>query len=731
MNPTSEIESSPLQPRKANVIDDNVQKPNLEEYRAKSEEDMRARYVKSGNPAEFLHVLLPFHPRTNVRPPCKKNPFEGMKDADDWAEPKVVEEFVKILEAQNLCPKLVFCRSESRPHSKETDETAQRIDGGFFRRSEAPKDGRPHWELQLVPVEFKNRKDGDKYDPFADGSEGEVYLVDAVLEPQAESRRDVRQQIISYADKVYAMQHRTFVFMLLVMGRRFRLIRWDRSGAIVTNAIDYYENPEPLCDFLWRISYVKHIALGIDPTATRISPGSADYKTMADIAKDTTRDLPYHTRSLPPNYKLPEGCWFKYIREMFAESMKNRDWPCYKLEVAYNGKIYYFLVGRPCFLARGLAGRGTRGYVAYDVANDRLVWLKDTWRASYDLLEKEGDILLRLNNAKLSSDIHVPTLVCHGDVPNQATLTADWWEHKHPILSEVDASRTAPPSDPPRRSSQVCMLLKKFTCGRQLVSVVYDCLSTHEQVAAELGLLHRDISDGNILMYPKIEKQETGLSLVWRGYLIDWEAAKPIAPHNACFVVRQPERSGPWHFLSANLINNPSKPVVIADELESLLHVLIYYAIRYLHSSITPDDEVAKFLDATYDSYVVHDGAVHCGERKGSIVADLGKLVLWQPKQSRNVAIVFNSPMDMLISRLLRSFKARYDVMNAEELGVGAAETGVQHLAERLRTHEWMRTALDAAIGDHWNLLDKVGDRVPKGWKCSKRPVPSTTPGRQ
>ncbi|TBU26878.1 hypothetical protein BD311DRAFT_808089 [Dichomitus squalens] len=190
---SAQIESSPLQPRKANGLDENVQKPKLEEYRAKLEEDMHDRYVESGSPEEFLNVLLPFHPRTNMRPRHRTNPFESMEDADSWTEATVVDEFVKVLNNHKLCPKLAFRRSESRPHSKITDSTAQRIDCGFFRPSEAPNDGRPHWELQLVPVEFKNRKDGHKYDPFVDE---DIEHLDTVLESQAKSRKAVRQQII-------------------------------------------------------------------------------------------------------------------------------------------------------------------------------------------------------------------------------------------------------------------------------------------------------------------------------------------------------------------------------------------------------------------------------------------------------------------------------------------------------------------------------------------------------
>lgn len=96
MTSEAEVSSSRLQPRKTNNIYHNVKKPKLEEYRAKSEEDMRAHYVGSRTPEEFLDVLLPFHPRTNKRPLCQSNPFESMKEADTWAESKVVEEFVSL-----------------------------------------------------------------------------------------------------------------------------------------------------------------------------------------------------------------------------------------------------------------------------------------------------------------------------------------------------------------------------------------------------------------------------------------------------------------------------------------------------------------------------------------------------------------------------------------------------------------------------------------------------------
>ena len=40
--------------------------------------------------------------------------------------------------------------------------------------------------------------------------------------------------------------------------------------------------------------------------------------------------------------------------------------------------------------------------------------------------------------------------------------------------------------------------------------------------------LHRDISDDNMLIYPRIRTEDgKGLSIVWTGLLIDWELSKP------------------------------------------------------------------------------------------------------------------------------------------------------------------------------------------------------------
>ena len=76
------------------------------------------------------------------------------------------------------------------------------------------------------------------------------------------------------------------------------------------------------------------------------------------------------------------------------------------------------------------------GYEAFDVENDKLVYIKDSWCYIADGIEKEGDIY-RLLIVKGVSQI--PDLVCDGDVKSQETLT-------HRFIGERWCHQSARPS---------------------------------------------------------------------------------------------------------------------------------------------------------------------------------------------------------------------------------------------------------------------------------------------
>ena len=304
--------------------------------------------------------------------------------------------------------------------------------------------------------------------------------------------------------------------MLLVIGRRFRLLRWDRAGVIVTPAIDYYQHPGVLCDILLRISYLEGHELGFDSSAIRLRPTDVDFLRMDVAALHDPADISHAERKLEER-ETERPLAFQYVRSLFRTSLDSH-WPRYRLEVPNGSGTREFLVAKPVFCANDLVGRGTRGYVALDCETGRFVWLKDAWRASYLHTETEGDFLGRLNGAGVEN---VPTLVCHGDIRNQTTITGDVWERQQrlpydhqpaPSLLSTSApcdtlpassegSRKRKRSEEPEDNSvlpanavaksdgplrhhthyriavqEVCMPLEYFQYGRQLLSIVLDCL---------------------------------------------------------------------------------------------------------------------------------------------------------------------------------------------------------------------------------------------------------------
>ncbi|KAI0330461.1 hypothetical protein GY45DRAFT_1277729 [Cubamyces sp. BRFM 1775] len=681
---------------------------------------------------DFLNAFLPVprnqKPKRAMATLLKK--FSVLKNvkSEDWKEDLIADTFVKIVNSSKLVPGFKLVLSQRRYDAN--DPTKQKVDGAFFPQAVAPTDGRPHWTEQLVSVEFK--KGDTKYDPFEDKA-------NKAMDPDAESRKNVRSQIIGYAEKLFERRPRTHLFMLIVIGRDFRVLRWDRSGVVVTPLIDYVLRPDLLYDFLWRIGRASMVQLGLDPTATLIQPGSDEYKLMDELAEEVATDLVAKRGSIVPNGD--ENNVFAYVREKFRESLAE-DWPRWKLAVPQgDGSMRYFLVGKPAFIAPGLVGRATQGYVAVDPLAEepkrKFVWLKDAWRTFYNLVEREGVVLKQLKAASVPG---IPSLVCHGDLPGQATVTPEIWDKNrkaaeeqrkapagkkkgaackkqkgpvrtapttphaiHPVPAtgpsnssagavvpagpasgtkrrrdEEDCQQELPPPLPGVAGSkaddtedkcplrrhfhyrivveEVGLSLETFEDGHHLVSVIYDCIGAHKQ-AAQAGILHRDISGGNILIYPRIVKdpQNPNRNIVMMsGLLTDWELSKDIkvaGPRRA----RQPERTGTWQYMSVALVNEPTKVVEISDELEAFFHVLLYYAVRYLNSNCK---DVPAYMELYFEAYRIFCGRYRCGSLK-TFTMTSGEL--YTSESARSV-LRFGSALDHIFRTVLRWLKAHYDV---------------------------------------------------------------------
>ncbi|KAI0808256.1 hypothetical protein C8Q74DRAFT_1213922 [Fomes fomentarius] len=721
----------------------------------------------------FCDHFFPFPSDPNhPKPVIEANPFKRLENADAMIEADLTKIFIEIVNERNLAPGLVLRYCGDRPDPGVVDPEGDKIDAAFYsapkRRSNkkkridyTKKKYRASWSDQRVCLELKR---GEAHnDPFKDTEGGVVRTTDV------QQAVKVREQILAYAELLMAVQQRLAVFMLFIIGRRCRLMRFDRSGSIVTHLVDYFVEWEFFCDILWRISQCSDSQLGYDPTAERLSPRDADYNEMDRLAKADATDLDHKERVLGAEDRPQDGFVFAYVRGMFADSLVKR-WPRYRLQVPDGDNVRHFLVGKPTFRAKGLAGRATRGYVALDCTTKRFVWLKDVWRALYLTAEKEGDVLAQLNASHVYG---VPTLLCHSDINNQETLTSTWYKRKKaPVLGqaqsssslsrkrkrqgtdhdELDSSHNDDGDSRLRRHrhyrlvvNEVALSLSEFTYGQQFLAIIRDAAIAHHQATTKVGILHCDVSGGNILILPVYVDNERGNAIAWRGILADWEMSKPLNGQ-AC----QQKAIGTWQYMSAALLSGP-KIVEVCDEVEAFTYVILYYAVRYLRSNCD-DLTVASFINDFFETFTICNGRYVCGPAKCHAITTghLGR------------DLVFDSPMDKLLSRLFSWLKAHsvvsmhkrhqeekskrqscrpppspsalspiqryrertlpsiYRPTSRQLIGKkdrDAPSLADQELSKKVEDQVYMIRLLSTAIDQSpWYTDDKVGDRVPVNW---------------
>lgn len=206
--------------------------------------------------------------------------------------------------------------------------------------------------------------------------------------------------------------------------------------------------------------------------------------------------------------------------------------------------------------------------------------------------------------------------------------------------------------------------------------------------------------------------------------------------------------------MSVSHVRNPTLPVVVADDLESFLHVLVYYGVRYLRHTL--QDATTPFVIDYFDTFQVgRGGKILCSSQKvyavdhGVIRVDEGVLKFKASKEAPD------HPLDRLFKRWLRLFVARYRLPDQvddkpRETNVPTEETTPTELeamlasqadpesdsdsedsdaedaatvskwkrrAKALETHKKTESILRRALkASGWPKDDVVGDQLTKGY---------------
>ncbi|GJE93365.1 hypothetical protein PsYK624_095240 [Phanerochaete sordida] len=405
------------------------------------------------------------------------------------------------------------------------------------------------WLVSFVEVKDTEAVSGFHFKP-ARGEDGKLLLLRVGEEPEA-----ARAQFVKYFTEATLRQHRTHYFAFYIAGTWVRVFRWDRAGCLVSPAIDLLKEPQVFYNILYRIA--RSNAWGYDETAV--------LATLEEVQK-------LHAY-VPPNGN-------EYLQDYRQLILDYRSfYPIYKIScpvVSMDGSDTHgaqnsYLIGRHIWGHYSPVGRCTRGYIAFDVDRCTLVFFKDQWRC-LGRKHTELETYKHLHQHKVQN-IALP--LAGGDISHQRTLTQDYLTHipREERHSQRVHTRLV--------TKQVGLMLETYKDSPELLSILSQALLAHWQAWTLAGVLHRDVSVGNIMI-----DAETG-----EGFLNDWDLAKFKKDMDNLVPASEPAGiSGTRPFKSALALQYPRKPPEVADDIESFVHVANYMGMRFHWHQYSPKD---------------------------------------------------------------------------------------------------------------------------------------------
>ncbi|GLB40038.1 hypothetical protein LshimejAT787_0705480 [Lyophyllum shimeji] len=556
----SSLSGSPIKFAASNGFEST--RPDLAEARTKMKDAMSGLFVGPMPVNQFLQEFLPQPVSAPLPSGVPANLFAAMPITKK--ERHMYEPFIKLVNEYGLIPNYQIVNTADH-HDSATTSGDHKIkpDPVMYKADVDTSTKRTQFGEIELHFEFKVNHQSD---PFADPKrtardKRAMHQFEALAGQRAESR----SQLIHYATEWFNRQHRRFAFSIFIGDPFVRFIRWDRAGAVVSEAFDYRENSQPLIEFLWRFTHHDDAGRGRDPTV-RLA-------TAEEIA---------------------------LARPHLEEWKPEKERPFIVFKVPdLDGKPREFIAWGSMSHAGSLTGRCTRAYPVYEVATGKRYFLKDTWRA-HDLA-KEADILRELQAARVQ---YIPPYVCGGDLHDDITMTDLYIPDEEP---EAEANEEPTSDDPPPHVSESTVAsqrpkldgswrcgsdwsritqryhhrfivdfigkpLTQVTSSKHLLQAISHAFTAHRQAYESKGKwIHRDISANNIL-----------IDANGNGILNDWDLAKRESELKR---VRRHERTGTWQFMSCLLLSGHHSIHTIQDDMESFVYVVLYHGLRYfLHS---------------------------------------------------------------------------------------------------------------------------------------------------
>ncbi|TBU27779.1 hypothetical protein BD311DRAFT_865880 [Dichomitus squalens] len=587
---------------------------------------------------DYLAVYVQSHsdPSEDIKANIKPNLF------DKWTPAKgkeavmynhLIDAFEALVKHFPKDRRLTFCdcagQKISFPFKDHADhhETKPDLVVSFPGKALPRKQTNPTWWAVSMVMEAKAT---EEQDPF--GKQGQVHV-------------DTVTQLAISARNLFFAHDFCCVFVVGLYGHSARIVRFDRSSAIVSKRFDYRKRPDILQRFFWRL----------------VHPIDGDTIAGCDRAVHplTAPDVQWVKNQLK---KLQ---WGIAISESSDEALLEGRKVTVPESDARDAVMRTFILFDLIDVNARLLSKATMVWMAMEDTRERpldqtgedssskLVVFKETWRCSGADLGKrkmeawtaaggkfphEVDInqdpvkepsfsdgsMIHTTNADGTQPVLPPDVT---STPNASASP----EHPPEVVASAGqhttpASAASSPLPYPlyqthgwrllfgdkhftREHSLVRFVvnavgrpLKRFRSTRELVEAVRDAIEGHRE-AWDVGVLHRDVSTGNVLIAERPEER-------LRGFLHDFDYSsmtKDIPPPlDSSDTLTDPrlrmaeagddddlkERTGTYHCMSYYSLENEDAIHSVQHDLESFYWTLLWIVLRHtIHDLKVTEDE--------------------------------------------------------------------------------------------------------------------------------------------
>ncbi|KAI0706502.1 hypothetical protein C8Q76DRAFT_696735 [Earliella scabrosa] len=417
-------------------------------------------------------------------------------------------------------------------------------------------------------------------------------------------------------------------FVIGIYGEYGRFVRFDHTCALVSRRFNIKKEPDILQRFFWHFvnPRVGTTVVGADPTITKLSV--IDREWVKNWLEKRGEDLEgFETDAL-------HG---RRIEVYDEQSGATSPWIVYK-PVDVNARLF----SRATTVWRAIEDtrlrRGSRYMNSRTADPPRLGILKESWRQV--VRQSEASFYHRLAS-KIPDDerFGLTKLLCGADLGQADVRNWEMWSDKTDLIRDyrdLRMSSSPAPSTPSSTSpyplpyplhqtfswtiamgpdmtyrershmrfvvADVGRSPDKFKNTKELVSAFRDAICGHQQAWERAGILHRDVSIGNILI---VDKPREGSFM---GFIHDFdyssvEEEDESVPHLVDDMplddaddeahetaVVQKERTGTYYFMAmAFLIMATHQEPVFHDvhhDLESFYWVLLWIVLRHTEHSL-------------------------------------------------------------------------------------------------------------------------------------------------